>query len=269
MLDRFIHKYLGLPYQLHATYDYSSQDKNVTIIFLHGIAADSHTWTSLIKKAQIEHAFDGARIIALDLLGYGRSPMKKWLRYDCEDHVSSIVRTIKKMHVRTPIILVGHSMGALLAISVAGKISHRVNGLVLVSPPFLLPKNAQKTSDKFYIKSFQALKDNSARPSINTIGRVIERFTSFHARYMETPAFSRSIENIILSSNPYKQACKIKAPTYIVHGKLDPLVIGANIRSVAKKNKNVKLCEVVAGHDVVGPKISKTINCIKEAVSNI
>src|SRR6185312_10535389 len=50
------------------------------------------------------------RVLAIDLLGFGQSAADAAVDFSLDDHVRALTRTLKHLHVRGPVVLVGHSM---------------------------------------------------------------------------------------------------------------------------------------------------------------
>lgn len=108
-----------------------NEGPGASVLLLHGILGSHRYWTKLIILLQKEF-----RIFAPDLLGFGDSP-KPYLKYTVDDHLGYIERTIDPlMIIDTKIIIIGHSMGAILALNYAIKNPQKVKALVLINPPF-------------------------------------------------------------------------------------------------------------------------------------
>jgi pimeloyl-ACP methyl ester carboxylesterase len=101
--------------------------QNPVLIFLHGSWHDGRQWEQTIEPLSRDfHCF------ALDLLGYGNStalkpPTSIAIEVDC---VAEFISTLKL----NPVYLIGHSLGAWIAISYALKYPDRVRGVVTISP---------------------------------------------------------------------------------------------------------------------------------------
>ena len=82
-------------------------DKGVghPVILLHGIASSSVTFDNVVPLLGSHH-----RVIAIDLLGFGDSPTPANSGYSMEEHVDALARTIRQLHVRGRVTLVGHSL---------------------------------------------------------------------------------------------------------------------------------------------------------------
>ena len=100
------------------------------LAFLPGIGATTRYWELVVGPMA-----DRARLLLVDLLGFGRSP-KPWTTYSVERHVAELHRVLAPAAARGPLTLVGHSLGARLAVAYAAKHPEHVERLVLVSMPF-------------------------------------------------------------------------------------------------------------------------------------
>jgi pimeloyl-ACP methyl ester carboxylesterase len=101
--------------------------QNPVLIFLHGSWHDGSQWEQIIEPLSRDfHCF------ALDLLGYGNSiALKPVTSIEIEvDCVAEFVSTLKL----SPVYLIGHSLGAWIAISYALKYPDLVRGIVTISP---------------------------------------------------------------------------------------------------------------------------------------
>ena len=64
-----------------------------TLIFIHGIGVSKSMWD------QVEQHFkDDCQIIKVDLLGFGESKARDWLKYSLEDQAKSLFWTLSKEH---------------------------------------------------------------------------------------------------------------------------------------------------------------------------
>lgn len=97
------------------------------VTFLHGLGGTGRYWQSASHAPR----FEGARTELIDLYGFGRSP-RPWCRYTLERHLDALERTIAP---GTPRVLVGHSLGAALALAFAARHPERVDALCLMALP--------------------------------------------------------------------------------------------------------------------------------------
>lgn len=260
------HKILRRPIVLKANYDNKIKKPEATVVFLHGIAATSATWKGTTQQFSKDPSLKNVRLITLDLLGFGKSLRPDWLNYNYEDFDRALDRTFKKLHIKSPLILVGHSMGGLIAAHYAAEFSYTANliGLILVSPPVLMSNDLAKLPDKIYAQSYGALnKLAKEEPAVEVIGKFVQRYSSFRSDYLTTAAFGKSMDAVILNRQNYHTFTKIKLPTLIIHGRFDPLVMRSNLKRVAERNRHVRYVGVLGHHDISANKRTKILTEIK------
>lgn len=96
-------------------------------VLLHGLGGTHRYWTC----GPVPFALPGHRTVLIDLLGFGASP-KPWMRYSVERHIAALHSSLAGERSLT---LVGHSLGAALALAYAARYPSVVRRLVLISLP--------------------------------------------------------------------------------------------------------------------------------------
>lgn len=105
------------------------------MVLIHGLAASIFDWIDLAPM--LVNA--GYAIYALDLLGHGKSIKPKDLQeYNVTRIFDHLEAWIQSLSLDSPLALVGHSLGAYLAIEYALRFPGRVRALVLVDPFYRL-----------------------------------------------------------------------------------------------------------------------------------
>lgn len=263
------HRILHVPIRLKAVQDIGSRHAPLTVVFLHGISATSATWNTTFKQFSKELDPSEVRLVALDLLGFGKSLKADWLDYDEFDYSQALDRSLRRLNIRGELILVGHSMGALISADYVVNYIPTIMPvqLILVSPPVLMADELAKLPDKVYTKSYAALHQFSKDvPAADVIAKFIQRVSSFRD-YLKTTAFRKSMENIILDHKNYQTFTKIHIPTTIIHGHFDPLVIGSNLKRAVKRNpRYLSYVSVIGHHDISVGKRAKIITVIKKTL---
>lgn len=105
------------------------------VLFIHGTGGANDIWEkqySLLNKTDY-------RVVGIDLRGHGKSKNPGGICM-LEDHINDLKQTIDYVGIKEPIILVGHSFGAVLSVKFAEKYPLLVNRLLLVSLPPRVPK---------------------------------------------------------------------------------------------------------------------------------
>jgi pimeloyl-ACP methyl ester carboxylesterase len=111
--------------QLYRT-DYGAGPRRA--VLLHGIGGTHRYWTA-VPVAWPASAYG---FVMVDLLGFGLSP-RPWIRYTGQRHLAALRRTLAE--VPRPLTLIGHSLGAVLALMYAARYPREVSALVLLSLP--------------------------------------------------------------------------------------------------------------------------------------
>ncbi len=227
--DTIIHKLLGRPYRLKV-HDHGGSGP--VIIMLHGIASASSNWDLLIPQLKKEY-----RCITVDLLGFGDSPKPQWLDYTTDDHVKSIHATIQSLHIRQPYILMGHSLGGILATRYARLHGRHIRRLILLSSPIYLPleqltnKRARRKTS-VYLRAYRFLRTHK---------RITARNVARLARILPLPKavvlnedvwlpFIRSLENCIETQTLVNDLKNTTVPTTVFYGTFDEFIVQPNMK---------------------------------------
>ena len=106
---------------------YTAHGAGPPLVLLHGWCCDSHDWSWSIPAWEGRH-----RVIAADLRGHGRSaaPPDGYTPQALADDVAGLVRA----EAGEPVVLVGHSLGTVVASALTVRHPALVRGLVLVDP---------------------------------------------------------------------------------------------------------------------------------------
>jgi pimeloyl-ACP methyl ester carboxylesterase len=107
---------------------------------LHGLTANGACWAALAQAMQADYD-----VIMPDARGHGDSSVPEH-GYRYEDHANDVVGLIKALRLSHPI-LIGHSMGGMVAAVVASRAPGLLRGLILADPTFLSPKVQREVRD--------------------------------------------------------------------------------------------------------------------------
>ncbi len=102
--------------------------KSLPLILLHGFGASIGHW-----RHNLEVLGDRHTVYALDMLGFGASE-KAPANYSVDLWVEQI-HDFWKAFIRTPVILIGSSIGSLISLAAAAKYPEMVGGVVMMSLP--------------------------------------------------------------------------------------------------------------------------------------
>lgn len=104
--------------------------KDSDILMIHGLGDEADTWRYMIKPLA-----ENFHIIALDLPGFGRSD-KPNLKYSPNFMMGSILELMDQLEIEKALIM-GSSLGAMLAQGLAIANGERVSGLILIDGALL------------------------------------------------------------------------------------------------------------------------------------
>ncbi|UOE44767.1 alpha/beta fold hydrolase [Agromyces larvae] len=103
-----------------------------TAVLVHGIMSDSRAWHRVTAELE-QHGF---RVLAVDLAGHGRSPRSH--RYSPSSWADDVIETLEPMLAGAPDVVMGHSLGALVASLVADRLAPRA--AIYIDPAFAFPR---------------------------------------------------------------------------------------------------------------------------------
>jgi pimeloyl-ACP methyl ester carboxylesterase len=102
------------------------------ILFIHGYTCDSHDWMWQLPYFERAH-----RVIAVDLRGHGRSSVPD-SGFDAPIFANDLAGLIDELGCG-PVVAVGHSLGGLVASTLAVEYPTLVQAVVSVDPAYLIP----------------------------------------------------------------------------------------------------------------------------------
>jgi len=125
----------------------------IPILCIHGITANCRCWGVLAAALAPEY-----RVMAMDLRGRGRSD-KPSKGYSLDHHLRDICSVLDDLGMDRPVIM-GHSLGAFIALAFGAEYPGRVDRLILVD-------GGGDLSQQQFQNVFEAIK-----PSLDRLGRV-------------------------------------------------------------------------------------------------
>jgi pimeloyl-ACP methyl ester carboxylesterase len=99
-----------------------------TLLLLHGVTRCWRDWEPILPALTNEW-----RVVALDHRGHGGSG--RAASYLVTDYVADAVRFVRE-EMAAPLVILGHSLGAMVAAAVAAEVPEFVRAVVLEDPPF-------------------------------------------------------------------------------------------------------------------------------------
>ena len=237
-----------------------------SLVFIHGSFATDATW-----KKFVEEFSDSNQCITIKLPGHGGAPEPTDIDKPSEALETEIIESIVKQHCDTPVHLIGHSYGAVVALNLALRANIDIAKLTLFEPVavWTLTADDYKTVDKFltdYRSAAQAQESHACKHVID--------FWGGNGAYNSLP------ENIQANMQPmtnnnlrHWQICthtpfsladlqQIDAPTHLVRGDQSNLLIGHIMAQLATHIPNCSGAIIHgASHFLVN---SHSTDCIHE-----
>ncbi|KAL1222740.1 putative lysophospholipase BODYGUARD 2 [Cardamine amara subsp. amara] len=114
------------------------------VVFIHGFLSSSTFWTETLFPNFSDSTKSNYRLIAVDLLGYGRSPKPNDSLYTLREHLEMIEKSVISQFKLKTFHIVAHSLGCVLALALAVKHPGAIKSLTLLAPPYYkVPKGVQ------------------------------------------------------------------------------------------------------------------------------
>lgn len=233
---------------LAKTHDFCASGRpELTVVFIHGIASDSTTFTNAVRYLEGTRALENVRFVTFDLLGSGEGASSDLLNYDYRDQITALHNSIMKLKSDTPLVLVGHSMGCFIVTKYADEHKKAVRQLILISPPVYTPENLE---DPMFHAQMMAFKKVVAAKD---------------PKYSHDRAFDQEVEKIILNKYNYGRLTKLTTPAVMIYSEADEIIAPFNIRKVVKENpKYLSAVTTVGTHRVARDKYSKIPEILEE-----
>lgn len=202
---------------------YESFGRGRPIIFLHGWLGSWRYWMQTMESLAIEH-----RVYALDLWGFGDSD-KSENRFDMANYVSQLAGFITELGIESPI-LVGHALGAGVAIAYTHQYPESITKIVAVS----LPLSAEHINSRL-------TKNNQS----SLLGKVF-RWNPIPTPEIESEA-QRAAEHVIPhslesfnKSNITEKINALSCNVLLVYGEKDDVVNPNTVQTLNNSNPHTK-----------------------------
>lgn len=242
---------------LHIAHD---DGEGPVVILIHGIASSSVTFSELVPRLSANH-----RVVSIDLLGFGESPIPAGATYTIEEHVRAVRRTIVSLRLRAPFVLVGHSMGSLISARYAARYPASVSKLVLVSPPiYVTPAEIsdplQRAAMGAYLKAYEYLRTNQlfTTRSASFLARLSPIKNVLEVSERNWVPFVLSLKNSIESQTAISDIAAVRVPVEIVYGTLDPFLMTGGLR-IVEQLRHVTVRRVEANDHLVRKRLAKAV----------
>lgn len=223
----------------------------VTVFLLHG-AYGSKTYYKDVIASLVDEGF---RVVAWDAPGYGLSPLPS--EYSIEVLAEACATLVRAVGGKTNILL-GHSMGGIVAPLAAKKLGNVLSGLVISATVGSFSNKTPEEQETFLKERVEPLSQgenlsDAAEPVIRSMfapgssGERVERVVA-EARRTPGKTFVSAIRAIV----EYDGSAAIDAiaiPTLVIAGQYDSVGTPAGMKALAENIEGAEYVEVAdAGH---------------------
>lgn len=238
-----------------------------SLVMLHGVASNQTRWSEFLSQTKLK---DHANTLRLDLRGHGCS-----LSYEPVNHAvwQKDLQGILQQESLQNIILLGHSMGAQLALNYAVAFPEQVAGLVLIDPTFpdkirgalgiarrlrylikaiifLLKFKIRFMPEKIIYPYLDLQKlDQKTREHMVTQGPdvIVDLYTSPSEDLKYLPLINY-LQDIYASTAPLPDLSMIRCPVKILVSRSSAVVSTGNIEPYFPGCKDLEVTEIEANH---------------------
>jgi pimeloyl-ACP methyl ester carboxylesterase len=221
-----------------------------TVVFVHGAVHDHSVW-AMQSRYLAHHGFS---VLAVDLPGHGRSAGP--LLPDVESMADWVLRVFKAAQAQGggsagPVVLVGHSMGSLIALEAAARPDASVAAVALVATTFpmkvsdaLLEAARHDEPRAFDMINYWSHSRLNQRPG--TPGPGFSLFVQ-NRRLMERQPTGTTLHDF-LACNAYarglERAASLRCPVLVVQGSRDLMVPPRSARELLQRMPDARVVEL-------------------------
>ena len=236
------------PNALH--YIDTGNPRGPVLLFLHGITGSRRYWQNKVRPLGRDH-----RVIIPDLLGFGLSP-KPYLEYTIEVFRDSVRGFVEEIDLASrPLIIVGHSLGGLIALEYAARYGSHVRRMILLSlPRFSDPATAHALFWRGSPHYRRLLNEHSLKETLSQLKRSGLEIT---LRYMlrfpwrvlidshkfTFKSLTSTLEHCLLNYQVDRILPSVPPiPTLLIHGEQDSVAPLDHVRPIPELYAHMRLC---------------------------
>ncbi len=228
------------------------------VVFLHGLGSSSVMWEDAAQFL----ADLGLNCHRFDFRGHGKT-REEFIPTPLNVHVSDVRESLSYYNVKSPYVLIGHSLGGIVSFELASHDSSPIAGILALAMPIKVPYLTCFGFEMFL---------NFIYPVIKTTG--FYKVLSWREQILvETDEYSlreilSNIRHINFFSDSKYEAIKI--PVHFACGDIDPVAILADTKKFQAKMLNSSLKTFkLGGHNFMDYKKNEFKGWLKEKLDSL
>ncbi len=222
-----------------------------TVLFIHGLAGSTRYWDS------VAGAGTGFRGVAVDLIGFGKSPKPHDFSYDVEAQVDA-VRSV----CPNPDVVVGHSIGAIIAAAFVRRSMRPTPTLLVGAPAYRTAADAEAyiselgwmagaTIDGTRMSRSMCALMCTFRPIAMLVAPMVRRdvpaAVAIDAVRHTWPSYSETVRCVLMEHRIDRDVSALTGPTIAIHGSADRVAPIGRVAELAASLPHVELRTVEGG----------------------
>lgn len=241
-------------YKLHVV----ERGKGRPVILIHGGFSTHRYWNDVAVLLEGKR-----RLLLPDLLGYGKSPKPRRAEYSLKQFVACLQHTFEQYDFSERPVLVGHSMGGLVALRWAAEQPELFSGLVLTSPMLYEPSGYHQQVASLMLEGKWLSNKALARMVTGIAGmasfvptpvarlvRKLPRHVAEDATRQPFYVYRQLVKNTYFTPDALKDLQKLTIPIRIVLGDKDHMTNHAHekLQHLCKSSKYCAIQTVPTAH---------------------
>lgn len=219
-----------------------TEGEGAPVVCIHGLGGSSNNWTPVLP------AFEGRKVIRIDLPGSARSPLPGQT-LSIDSYVETIVSVLRELKVNHAD-LVAHSMGTIVAQHLAVKHPELVRSLALFGP-LVAPPDAARDG----MRQRAGIARDKGVPGLQEIADAIVTGATSDETKAQRPVTLALVRESVMRQSPegYAQSCealagaqaaeieRIEVPTLLVTGDQDGVGKPDVVKAMGERIRGAKV----------------------------
>jgi pimeloyl-ACP methyl ester carboxylesterase len=249
-----------------------------TVLMLHGLGDGAFVWDHIAPLLATR-----TTVTAIDLRGHGDSPHDSEARYDIDAYVEDVLQAFNSRFNGHQVILIGHSLGAEVAIHVASRAREQVRGLTLLDGgPWLNSSAVRHIRDQFLTQpwfhhSVDLFAAELQRRHPLADLQILQRIADRALRPLASGGYELKCDRQLLSAVSdfddallWEKLRSFGGPVLVIRGAASAVLSRSSAARVIDKLPDCRLHTVpMAGHAVMLDNPTELLDALKRFLSEI